>query len=212
MPLKELRTPAELQSLPKEELEKLPAEIRQTIIETVAANGGHLASNLGSVELLLALNRVYDFSCDKLVLDVGHQCYTHKLLTGRAESFDTLRQFGGVSGFPRREESLYDAFDTGHASTAISAAVGMARARDLQGGKHHVIAVVGDGALTGGMCYEALNDAGSHRLNLTVVLNDNGMSISRNVGAVSRYLTLLRTGRGWTGLKHRVGNLLLRMP
>lgn len=212
MPLKELRTPAELQSLPKEELEKLPAEIRQTIIETVAANGGHLASNLGSVELLLALNRVYDFSNDKLVLDVGHQCYTHKLLTGRAESFDTLRQFGGVSGFPRREESLYDAFDTGHASTAISAAVGMARARDLQGGKHHVIAVVGDGALTGGMCYEALNDAGSHRLNLTVVLNDNGMSISRNVGAVSRYLTLLRTGRGWTGLKHRVGNLLLRMP
>lgn len=212
MPLKELRTPAELQSLPKEELEKLPAEIRQTIIETVAANGGHLASNLGSVELLLALNRVYDFSCDKLVLDVGHQCYTHKLLTGRAESFDTLRQFGGVSGFPRREESLYDAFDTGHASTAISAAVGMARARDLQGEKHHVIAVVGDGALTGGMCYEALNDAGSHRLNLTVVLNDNGMSISRNVGAVSRYLTLLRTGRGWTGLKHRVGNLLLRMP
>ena len=212
MPLKELRTPAELQSLPKEELEKLPAEIRQTIIETVAANGGHLASNLGSVELLLALNRVYDFSNDKLVLDVGHQCYTHKLLTGRAESFDTLRQFGGVSGFPRREESLYDAFDTGHASTAISAAVGMARARDLQGKKHHVIAVVGDGALTGGMCYEALNDAGSHRLNLTVVLNDNGMSISRNVGAVSRYLTLLRTGRGWTGLKHRVGNLLLRMP
>lgn len=212
MPLKDIHTPAELQSLPKEELEKLPAEIRQTIIETVAANGGHLASNLGSVELLLALNRVYDFSCDKLVLDVGHQCYTHKLLTGRAESFDTLRQFGGVSGFPRREESAYDAFDTGHASTAISAAVGMARARDLQGKKHHVIAVVGDGALTGGMCYEALNDAGSHRLNLTVVLNDNGMSISRNVGAVSRYLTLLRTGRGWTGLKHRVGNLLLRMP
>lgn len=212
MPLKDIHTPAELQSLPKEELEKLPAEIRQTIIETVAANGGHLASNLGSVELLLALNRVYDFSNDKLVLDVGHQCYTHKLLTGRAESFDTLRQFGGVSGFPRREESLYDAFDTGHASTAISAAVGMSRARDLQGKKHHVIAVVGDGALTGGMCYEALNDAGSHRLNLTVVLNDNGMSISRNVGAVSRYLTLLRTGRGWTGLKHRVGNLLLRMP
>ncbi len=212
MPLKDIHTPAELQSLPKEELEKLPAEIRQTIIETVAANGGHLASNLGSVELLLALNRVYDFSRDRLVLDVGHQCYTHKLLTGRLEKFETLRKYSGISGFPRREESLYDAFDTGHASTAISAAVGMARARDLQGEKHHVIAVVGDGALTGGMCYEALNDAGSNHLSMTVVLNDNGMSISRNVGAVSRYLTLLRTGRGWTGLKHRVGNLLLRMP
>ena len=190
----------------------LAQELRARIIDSVSRNGGHLASNLGVVELTIALHRAFDFPKDALIFDVGHQCYAHKLLTGRADSFDTLRQFGGLAGFPRREESPYDAFDTGHASTAISAAAGMARARDLAGGSQSVVAVVGDGALTGGMCYEALSDAGSSKLRMIVVLNDNGMSISRNVGAVSRYLTHMRSSKGWFEAKHVVGDFLRRIP
>ena len=161
MRLSNIQSPSAVKALSEQELEKLAGEIREEIIRTVSENGGHLASNLGAVELTIALHRVFDCPADKIVFDVGHQCYPHKLLTGRGEAFSTLRQLDGVCGFPRREESEYDAFNTGHASTAISAALGMARARDMRGEKHSVVAVVGDGALTGGMCYEALNDAGN---------------------------------------------------
>lgn len=212
MVLERIHSSADVKSLSAKELPLLAQELRERIIESVSRNGGHLASNLGVVELTIALHRAFDFPQDALIFDVGHQCYAHKLLTGRAADFDTLRQFGGMAGFPRRKESTYDAFDTGHASTAISAAAGMARARDLQGGKQNVIAVVGDGALTGGMCYEALSDAGSNQLRMIVVLNDNGMSISRNVGAVSRYLTHMRASKGWFDAKHAIGHFLRRIP
>ena len=164
MQLKDIHSPQDVKQMDRSELGELTEQIRARIIATVAKNGGHLASNLGTVELTIALHRAFDMEKDKVVWDVGHQCYTHKLLTGREQQFDSLRQFGGLAGFPRREESAYDAFDVGHASTAISAAAGLARARDLKKEDHHVVAVVGDGALTGGMCYEALNDAGSKPL------------------------------------------------
>ena len=212
MVLEWIHSSEDVKRLSSKELPVLAQELRARIIDSVSRNGGHLASNLGVVELTIALHRAFDFPKDALIFDVGHQCYAHKLLTGRADSFDTLRQFGGLAGFPRREESPYDAFDTGHASTAISAAAGMARARDLVGGSQSVVAVVGDGALTGGMCYEALSDAGSSKLRMIVVLNDNGMSISRNVGAVSRYLTHMRSSKGWFEAKHVVGDFLRRIP
>lgn len=212
MVLERIHSSEDVKRLSSKELPVLAQELRARIIDSVSRNGGHLASNLGVVELTIALHRAFDFPKDALIFDVGHQCYAHKLLTGRADSFDTLRQFGGLAGFPRREESPYDAFDTGHASTAISAVAGMARARDLAGGSQSVVAVVGDGALTGGMCYEALSDAGSSKLRMIVVLNDNGMSISRNVGAVSRYLTHMRSSKGWFEAKHVVGDFLRRIP
>lgn len=212
MVLERIHSSEDVKRLSSKELLVLAQELRARIIDSVSRNGGHLASNLGVVELTIALHRAFDFPKDALIFDVGHQCYAHKLLTGRADSFDTLRQFGGLAGFPRREESPYDAFDTGHASTAISAAAGMARARDLAGGSQSVVAVVGDGALTGGMCYEALSDVGSSKLRMIVVLNDNGMSISRNVGAVSRYLTHMRSSKGWFEAKHVVGDFLRRIP
>ncbi len=212
MVLEQIHSSEDVKRLSSKELPVLAQELRARIIDSVSRNGGHLASNLGVVELTIALHRAFDFPKDALIFDVGHQCYAHKLLTGRADSFDTLRQFGGLAGFPRREESPYDAFDTGHASTAISAAAGMARARDLAGGSQSVVAVVGDGALTGGMCYEALSDVGSSKLRMIVVLNDNGMSISRNVGAVSRYLTHMRSSKGWFEAKHVVGDFLRRIP
>lgn len=212
MVLERIHSSEDVKRLSSKELPVLAQELRARIIDSVSRNGGHLASNLGVVELTIALHRAFDFPKDALIFDVGHQCYAHKLLTGRADGFDTLRQFGGLAGFPRREESPYDAFDTGHASTAISAAAGMARARDLAGGSQSVVAVVGDGALTGGMCYEALSDAGSSKLRMIVVLNDNGMSISRNVGAVSRYLTHMRSSKGWFEAKHVVGDFLRRIP
>lgn len=212
MVLERIHSSEDVKRLSSKELPVLAQELRARIIDSVSRNGGHLASNLGVVELTIALHRAFDFPKDALIFDVGHQCYAHKLLTGRADSFDTLRQFGGLAGFPRREESPYDAFDTGHASTAISAAAGMARARDLAGGSQSLVAVVGDGALTGGMCYEALSDAGSSKLRMIVVLNDNGMSISRNVGAVSRYLTHMRSSKGWFEAKHVVGDFLRRIP
>ena len=212
MKLSDLTSPAQLRDCSQEELKELAQEIRMEIIRTVSQNGGHLASNLGVVELTLALHRVFDCPRDRLIFDVGHQCYAHKMITGRYGQFATLRQMDGLSGFPRRDESEYDAFGAGHASTAISAAVGMARARDLMGENYKVAAIVGDGALTGGMCYEALNDAGSRKTPMMVVLNDNGMSISRNVGALSGQLTRLRVSRGWLGMKRVVSDALRKVP
>ncbi len=207
-----IQSPAQLKGMTLPELRALAAEIREKLLRTVSSNGGHLASNLGVVELTIALHVVYDCPEDKLVFDVGHQAYAHKLLTGRGPRFDTLRQSGGIAGFPRTDESPYDAFTTGHASTALSAALGMARARDLMGAKHHVAAVVGDGALTGGMCYEALNDAGMSKTAMVVVLNDNEMSISHNVGALSGHLTALRQSNPYRKLKHAVSVGLDKMP
>ncbi len=204
--------PAALKGMSEAELEELAQEIRRELIETVSRNGGHLASNLGAVELTIALHRVFDSPKDRFVFDVGHQAYVHKLLTGRADRFATLRQKGGLSGFPSLRESEHDSFTAGHASTAISAALGLARARDLQGQDHHVVAVVGDGALTGGMCYEALNDAGHSGTRLIVVINDNEMSISRNVGAVSEHLTQLRQSASYLHAKSRLRAALERVP
>ena len=175
-----------------EHLPELAQEIRDTIIETVSANGGHLASSLGVVEITLALHRVFDTPTDKIIWDVGHQCYPHKLITGRFERFHTLRQLGGIAGFPKSSESPFDSFNTGHSGTSISAALGMAVQRDLAGQSHKVIAVIGDGSLTNGMALEAMNHAGFMGTDLIVVLNDNEKSISRNVGAYSRYLSKLR--------------------
>lgn len=207
MHLEELQSPKELKELTYEELDSLAREIREELIATVSKRGGHLAPNLGVVELTLALHRVFDMPEDKLIFDVGHQSYVHKLLTGRYRLFRTLRSFGGIAGFPKRSESVYDCFETGHSSTAISAALGMARARDYLHQDHHVLALVGDGALTGGMCYEALNDAGNSGTRMIVILNDNEMSIAPNVGALSKHLTNLRISAGWSSAKKRVRHL-----
>ncbi len=204
MLLGNINQPADLKKLSDQELNTLCYEIREELIRTVSRNGGHLASNLGIVELTLALHRVFDFPKDKIVFDVGHQSYVHKLITGRYSSFSTIRTYGGLSGFPRREESEYDCFETGHASTSISAVLGLARARDFRGEHYHTIALVGDGALTGGMCYEALNDAGNTKTRMIVILNDNEMSIARNVGALSTYLTNLRVSGKWQNAKQKV--------
>ena len=212
MRLDQIESPKILKDLSIEELEDLAGQIRSELVATVSRRGGHLASNLGVVELTLALHRVFDMPKDKLIFDVGHQSYVHKLLTGRFSSFHTLRSYGGLSGFPKRSESEYDAFETGHASTAISAALGMARARDQLGQDHQVIALVGDGAMTGGMCYEALNDAGNTKTRMIVILNDNEMSIARNVGALSRHLTNLRASRQWKDAKVAVRSGLNRIP
>lgn len=212
MHLEDVKSPRDLKDLSYEELDGLAAEIRAELVATVAQRGGHLASNLGVVELTMALHRVFDMPQDKIVFDVGHQSYVHKLITGRYHRFSTLRSFGGLSGFPKRGESEYDVFETGHSSTAISAALGMARARDLKGEKHHVLALVGDGAMTGGMCYEALNDAGNSGTKMIVILNDNEMSIAPNVGALSRHLTDLRISKGWTSTKRVVKNRIQRIP
>ncbi|TLM78509.1 MAG: 1-deoxy-D-xylulose-5-phosphate synthase, partial [Actinobacteria bacterium] len=171
--LNTIKGPQDLRNLSTMELDDLAQEIRQVLINTVAKNGGHLAPNLGVVEMTIALHSVFDSPSDKLIWDVGHQSYIHKLLTGRREEFFTLRQAGGLSGFPKREESPHDTFNTGHSSTSISAALGLAQARDLKGEKYHVSAIIGDGALTGGMAFEALNHAGHVGLNLIVILNDN---------------------------------------
>ena len=212
MRLDQIESPQVLKSMSVEEMADLATQIRSELVSTVAQRGGHLASNLGVVELTLALHRVFDMPRDKLIFDVGHQSYVHKLLTGRYGQFRTLRTFGGMSGFPKRSESEYDVFETGHASTAISAALGMARARDQLGQSHRVIALVGDGALTGGMCYEALNDAGNSKTPMIVILNDNEMSIAPNVGALSRHLTDLRVSRGWKNTKKVVRTGLNRIP
>lgn len=211
--LPNLKNPIELKKLSVAEMTELAAELRHKIIETVAATGGHLSPNLGVVELTIALNRVFDFAHDKIVWDVGHQCYTHKLLTGRYDKFHTLRQEGGISGFPRRSESpVYDHFDTGHAGTSISAALGLATARDLSGQKHDVLAVIGDGSMTSGLSFEGLNNAGSHKTNLIVILNDNEMSISPNVGALSKHLNRIITGEIYNRMVKDVDGLLEKIP
>ncbi len=193
-------------------LDQLAEEIRNFLIQNVSRTGGHLASNLGVVELTMALHLFLDFPQDKLVWDVGHQAYIHKLLTGRKELFPTLRQMNGISGFPKKEESICDSFDTGHSSTAISAALGLVKARDLKGRNDKVVAVLGDGALTGGMAFEALNNAGRLKTNFMIVLNDNNMSISENVGGMANYLAKLRTSSKYTGFKENFENTLNLMP
>jgi 1-deoxy-D-xylulose-5-phosphate synthase len=206
--LDSLQSPADIRQLTVTELEKLAAEIRCLLVDTVSQTGGHLAPSLGTVELTLALYSVYHFPEDKLVWDVGHQAYTHKILSGRRDSFHTLRQLGGITGFPKRSESEYDAFGVGHASTAISAALGMAVARDLQGRHNRVVAVLGDGALTGGLAYEGLNNAGMLHSDITVILNDNGRSIDANVGALSEYLSAIRIAPQYARAKQDVHELL----
>ena len=188
----------DLRKLNIKEKEKLAGEIRNLILATVSKNGGHLASNLGVVELTIALHSVFNTPRDSIVWDVGHQTYVHKILTGRKDKMDTLRKFGGISGFPKTSESEFDCFNTGHSSTSISAALGMARANKLEDRKNKVVAVIGDGALTGGMAQEALNDAGSSNADNTVILNDNEMSISKNVGGITYFLSKLRTKRLYT--------------
>lgn len=193
-------------------LNALSAEIREFLIKTVSKTGGHFASNLGVVELTLAVHKVFDLPKDKIVWDVGHQSYTHKIITGRKDKMGTIRQLNGLSGFPKREESEYDCFDTGHSSTSISAAVGIARARDLKKDNHEVIAVIGDGALTGGMAFEALNDVGRKQTKMIVILNDNEMSISQNVGGLSNHLSNIRTAPVYLSTKKDVENLLTKVP
>lgn len=202
----------DIKGLNREELTTLAEEIRGFLIEKVSKTGGHLASNLGVVELTMALHLVFSLPEDKIIWDVGHQSYTHKLLTGRKDGFDALRSFGGMSGFPKRKESPCDAFDTGHSSTSISAGLGLVEARDIKGEEYSVISVIGDGSLTGGMAYEALNNASHLKKNFIVVLNDNHMSISENVGGMSKYLSHLRTASIYTGLKKGVTDVLEKVP
>lgn len=210
--LKRIHSPGDLKNFSLEELNRLCGEIRKTIIQTVSANGGHLASNLGVVELTVALHRVFGSVNDKIVWDVGHQSYTHKLLTGRQDRISTIRTQGGLSGYPNRRESPYDPFNAGHSSTSISAALGLANAKLLRGEPGHVIAVIGDGALTGGLAYEGLNNAGRFSKNFIVILNDNKMSISRNVGAIARYLAHIRTEPGYFRIKGNLETLVKGIP
>lgn len=206
--LDKIITPEEVKKLNNVELEVLAEEIREFLIETVSKTGGHLASNLGVVELTISLFNSFDLEKDKIVWDVGHQCYVHKILTGRKDKFDKLRQYNGLSGFPKRSESKYDTFDTGHSSTSISAALGMARARDIKKENNNIIAVIGDGALTGGMALEGLNDVGFNKTKLIVVLNDNQMSISHNVGGLSNHLNSLRVEPKYNKFKSTVNATL----
>ena len=210
--LEKINGPQDIKALSKEELTELAAEIREFLIEKTSVRGGHLASNLGVVELTMAMFLTFDLPKDKIIWDVGHQSYTHKILSGRKDAFDDLRQLGGISGFPKTKESPCDAFNTGHSSTSISAGLGMAVARDLKGEDYSVVSVIGDGALTGGMAYEALNNAARLEKNFIIVLNDNEMSISENVGGISRYLSGIRTGEGYNDLKESVTEILERIP
>lgn len=212
MNIDDLKLPEELFALSTDETKKLAYEIRKFLIRTISKTGGHLASNLGVVELTLALHSVFDFSKDRLVWDVGHQAYVHKILTGRKDKFMGLRSYGGLSGFPKTSESLYDSFNTGHSSTSASAAMGMARARDLSGDDYDVVAVFGDGALTGGMIFEALNDAGHSNNKVIFVLNDNEMSIDHNVGALSKYLQKLRQKPEYFKSKDKIEEFLSSLP
>lgn len=209
--LNTINSPEDVKKLSEQQLEQLAQEIRQFMISVISKTGGHLAPNLGVVELTLALHRVFSTPKDKLVFDVGHQAYVHKIITGRREQFPTLRQYGGLSGFPKRSESEHDAFGTGHSSTSISAALGMAVARDLQGEDYDVVAVIGDGSMTGGMAFEGLNNAGDLHKRMIVVLNDNEMSISKNVGAMSEYLYHLRTGETYNKIKSDIEGWLKNM-
>lgn len=210
--LEKIQKPNDIKKIPADQLLALAEEIREFIIESLSKTGGHLASNLGVVELTIAMHRVFDLPKDKLIWDVGHQSYTHKILTGRKDGFETLRREGGISGFPKRSESDCDVFDTGHSSTSISAGVGYVRARELKKENYSVVSIIGDGALTGGMAYEALNNAASLKSNFIIVLNDNEMSITENVGGMSSYLSGLRTASAYTDFKMDVTKALNRIP
>ena len=210
--LEKIQQPNDIKKIPEEQLTEVAAEIREFLVETMSKLGGHLASNLGVVELTIALHRVFELPKDKIIWDVGHQSYTHKILTGRKDAFESLRQEGGLSGFPKRSESSCDVFDTGHSSTSISAGVGYVKARDLKKQDYSVISVIGDGALTGGMAYEALNNAAELKTNFIIVLNDNEMSISKNVGGISTYLSGIRTAASYTELKMGVTRALEKIP
>lgn len=212
MVLERIQKENDIKKLNGQELSVLADEIRTFLIEKISVTGGHLASNLGVVELTMAMHLAFDIPQDRMIWDVGHQAYTHKLLTGRKAGFDDLRKHGGMSGFPKRKESDCDAFDTGHSSTSISAGLGYVEAREILGEKHHVISVIGDGSLTGGMAYEALNNASHLNSNFIIVLNDNNMSISQNVGGMSKYLDSLRTADAYTGLKKGVESALKQVP
>lgn len=210
--LEKIQKSNDIKKIPADQLPALAEEIREFIIESLSKTGGHLASNLGVVELTIAMHRVFDLPKDKLIWDVGHQSYTHKILTGRKDGFETLRREGGISGFPKRSESDCDVFDTGHSSTSISAGVGYVRARELKKENYSVVSIIGDGALTGGMAYEALNNAASLKSNFIIVLNDNEMSITENVGGMSSYLSGLRTASAYTDFKMDVTKALNRIP
>lgn len=210
--LENINEPSDLQNLTPDQLTRLAADIRNRILDTVSANGGHLASSLGAVELTIALHRSFNSPVDKILWDVGHQSYAHKLLTGRKDRFSKIRQYGGLSGFPDRSESPHDHFGAGHASTSISAALGMAKARDLAGADYHVVAVIGDGSLTGGMAFEAINHAGQLGCRLIVVLNDNGMAISPSIGALSRQFSRLRFTRRYYQARKEASQIVNRMP
>ncbi len=210
--LSTIKSPQDIKKLNDTELKQLCKEIRSKIIDTVSVNGGHLSPNLGVVELTVMLHYIFDCPNDSIVWDVGHQCYTHKMLTGRYDSINTIRTKGGLSGFPKRGESEYDAFDVGHSSTSISAAYGIAQAKQHLGDNSHTIAVIGDGSLTGGLAYEGLNNAGRFKKNFIVILNDNKMSISKNVGAMAKYLTSIRVKPSYLRVKNRVENILSHIP
>ena len=212
MILDKINGPDDVKKLNETELRELAEEIRSFLIEKISHTGGYLASNLGVVELTIALYLAFDLPKDKIIWDVGHQSYTHKILSGRKDDFDGLRQYGGLSGFPKRKESPFDAFDTGHSSTSISAGLGMAQGRDVLGEEYSIVSVIGDGALTGGMAYEALNNAARLKKNFIIVLNDNKMSISENVGGISRYLSNLRADEGYNLLKKNVAGTLAKVP
>ncbi len=212
MLLEKITRENDIKKIRKEDYPALAEEIRRFLIEKISVTGGHLGSNLGAVELTMALHLSLDLPNDKIVWDVGHQAYTHKLLTGRREGFETLRKYGGMSGFPKRKESDCDCFDTGHSSTSISAGLGLVKARDLREEKRTIVSVIGDGSLTGGMAYEALNNAAQLKTNFIIVLNDNNMSISENVGGVSKYLNNIRTATGYLDLKEGVYNALQSIP
>ncbi len=207
-----INSPEDIKKLSIQQLESLAEELRAFLIDSVSKTGGHLASNLGVVELTIALHKVFDTPSDKIIWDVGHQCYVHKIITGRKDKFDTLRKFEGLSGFPKVEESPHDAFNTGHSSTSISAALGMAKARDIKKENYSVIAVIGDGAMTGGMAFEALNDAGKPTNNLIVILNENEMSIAKNVGGLSKYLSKIRTEPIYFKVKKDIDIILSKIP
>src|SRR3989338_3652184 len=207
-----IHTLDDLRKLERAQLPQLADELRRFLIESVSKTGGHLSSNLGTIELTIALHYIYDTPDDRLVWDVGHQTYAHKILTGRREAMSKLRMKGGIAGFPKREESPYDTFGTGHSSTSISAALGMAVAAQMQGSGRRVVAIIGDGALTGGMAFEGLNNAGAMDANLLVILNDNDMSISRPVGALNNYLARLMSGRFYAAMRRGSEKMFKGLP
>lgn len=212
MYLEQIQNVNDIKNIDPKAYEELAQEIRDFLIRKVSVTGGHLGSNLGAVELTMALHLALRLPEDKIIWDVGHQSYTHKILTGRKDGFDGLRQFRGMSGFPKRKESICDAFDTGHSSTSISAGLGLVKARDIQGLDQTIVSVIGDGAMTGGMAYEALNNAGKLETNFIIILNDNNMSISENVGGVSKYLNNIRTADSYLDLKRGIYEALRGTP